>query len=133
MRPDSGAADDVLGNPDLVRAILVHADLNPFDFVAVAHVGKAWRAACRADASLLLAAARRPDFLTKRTLMGLFALHWHEAARFPHGKRARRNGGWLYMYGASAIEAALPTVGGFEGWRRRIDKRAREHPSRAPR
>ena len=114
----------VLENADLVAAILVHAELDPFTFVAMGRVAKAWHAACRLDAALLIAAARRPEFLTKRTLMGLFALHWHEADKLPRGKRARRNGGWMYMYSAPAIERALPILGGLDGWRRRIAARA---------
>lgn len=114
----------VLENADLVAAILGHAELGPFAFVAMGRVAKAWHAACRLDATLLLAAAQRPDFLTKHTLRGLFALHWHEADKLPRGKRARRNGGWLYMYSAPAIERALPIVGGLDGWRRRIAARA---------
>ena len=60
----------VFENTDLVAIVLQHADLEPAAFVTVARVTKAWHAACCADESLLLAAARRPDFLTKRTLMG---------------------------------------------------------------
>ena len=90
----------------------------------MARVAKAWHAACCADESLLLAAARRPDFLTKRTLMGLFALHWREADNLPRGKRARRNGGFLHMYTDAAIDRALPIVGGLDGWRLRIAQRA---------
>ena len=120
----AAAASIVLHNPDLVAIILRHAELGPTDFVAVARVAQAWREACRTEPSLLLGAARRPAFLTKRTLTGLFALHWHEADKLPRGKRARRDGGFLYMYGPAAIDRALPTVGGLEGWLARIAKRA---------
>jgi hypothetical protein len=77
-----------------------------------------------ADDTLLLAAARKPDFLTKRTLIGLFALHWHEADKLPRSKKSRRNGGFLYMYGPAAIDGALTTIGGFHGWRTHIARRA---------
>ena len=87
-------------------------------------VAKAWHQACQAEPKLLLAAARRPNFLTKRTLSGLFALHWHEADRLPRGKKARTNGGIMYMYGPAAVDGALCTVGGFQGWRCRIATRA---------
>lgn len=123
-QPAQAAVAAVLGNADLVAVTLGHAELDPFTFVATGRVAKAWHAACRTDAALLLGAARRPDFLTKRTLVGLFALHWHEADKLPRGKRARRNGGFLYMYSAPAIDRALSIVGGLDGWRRRIAARA---------
>ena len=118
------AAATVLDNVDLVATILAHAELGPTAFVAIGRVAKAWHDARRADATLLLTAARRPEFLTKRTLMGLFALHWHEADKLPRSKRPRRNGGFLYMYSTPAIDGALTVVGGFDGWKQRIAKRA---------
>ena len=90
-RSTSAAAAAVFENQDLVACILAHANLDPFEFVAATRVSKAWHAACHADDTLMLAAARKPDFLTKRTLMGLFALHWHEADKLPRGMRARRH------------------------------------------
>lgn len=121
---NANTASAVLENPDLVAAILAHVKLCPSEFVAIGRVAKVWRDACRADARMLLAAARTPEFLTKRTLMGLFGLHWHEADKLPRGKRPRRNGGFLYMYNAASIDCALPLVGGFEGWKQRLAKRA---------
>ena len=123
-RSTSAAAAAVFEDQDLVACILAHANLDPFEFVAATRVSKAWHAACHADDTLMLAAARKPDFLTKRTLMGLFGLHWHEADKLPRGMRARRNGGWLWMYRSAAIEQAMPIVGGVEGWCLRIAKRA---------
>ena len=119
------AAMAVFENPDLVAIILSHAQLEPFAFAAIGRVAKAWHAARHADEALVLAAARRPDFLTKRTIMGLFALHWHEADKLPRGMRARRNGGWMYMYGPAAIHQAFAIVGGMPGWQRRIAERAK--------
>jgi hypothetical protein len=123
--PPLPAVAAVLENPDLVAVVLAHAELGPREFVSVGRVGKAWHAARQVDDSLLLAAARKPDFITKATLMGLFALHWHEADKLPRGMNARRNGGWLYMYSGRAIDQAISVVGGVEGWRRRIAERAR--------
>jgi len=123
--PPLPAVAAVLENPDLVAAVLAHAELGPCEFVSVGRVGKAWHAARQVDDSLLLAAARKPDFLTKRMLAGLFALHWHEADKLPRGMRARRSGSWLYMYSTVAIDQAMAIVGGVEGWRRRIAERAR--------
>ena len=122
--PPLPAVAAVLENPDLVAVVLAHAELGPSEFVALGRVAKAWHAAKQVDDSLLLAAARKPDFLTKRVLMGLFALHWHEAGRLPRGMRARRNGGWLYMYSTAAIDQTMAIVGGVDGWRRRIAERA---------
>ena len=121
----SAAAASVLHNSDLVASILLLAELGPTEFVAVSRVAKAWHEACRSEPALLLAAARRHDFLTKRTLMGLLALHWHEPDKLPRGWRARRNGGFLYMYGHAAVDLALSSVGGFESWKCRIDCKAR--------
>ena len=120
----STAAAAVFENQDLLACILGHAKLDPFEFVAAGRVAKAWHDACMADDTLLLAAARKPDFLTKRTLIGLFALHWHEADKLPRSKKNRRNGGFLYMYGPAAIDGALTTIGGFHGWRTHIARRA---------
>jgi hypothetical protein len=118
------AASSVLHNPDLVAIILQHAELGPSDFVAVARVAKAWHEACRTVPRLLLGAAHRPAFLTKHTLMGLFVLDWREADALPRGQKARRQGGFLYKYDAAAIDRALPTIGGFQAWQRRIARRA---------
>ena len=120
----STAAAAVFENQDLLACILGHAKLDPFEFVAAGRVAKAWHDACMVDDTLLLAAARKPDFLTKRTLIGLFGLHWHEADRLPRGMQARRNGGYLWMYSNAAISSVMPIVGGVEGWRLRIAKRA---------
>lgn len=119
----STAAAAVFENQDLLACILGHAKLDPFEFVAAGRVAKAWHDACMVDDTLLLAAARKPDFLTKRTLIGLFGLHWHEADRLPRGMQARRNGGYLWMYSNAAISSVMPIVGGVEGWRLRIAKR----------
>ena len=118
------AASSVLHTADLVAVILQYAELGPSDFVAVARVAKAWHEACRTVPTLLLDAAHRPAFLTKHTLMGLFVLDWREADALPRGEKLRRHGGFLYTYGAAAIDRALPTVGGFQAWRRRIARRA---------
>ena len=124
-------ASVIFDNPDIVGVILRHAELGPAAFVAAARVSKAWYAACHADTDLLLAAARRYRYLTKRTMMDLFALSWREADKLPRGKSPRRNGGFLYMYCTAAIDRALLMVGGLEGWKQRLAKRAeREKASR---
>ena len=74
------ACEQVLCNADLVRAILeVHADIDPWTFVMCGRVARAWREACRADATLLLKAARAHSFLTKGVLCGLSGLSPVEA------------------------------------------------------
>ena len=110
---------------DLVATILLFADADPIAFVGLTRVSKVWRAACCSDERLLLAAARKPDFLTKHTFAGLFALTMAEADAFPRGMRARRQGGVMFMYREAAIAAVLPAIGGIDGWRRRLSKRAR--------
>ena len=118
------AQSAVLEDEDLLSIILAHVDLTPERFVALARVGKVWRAALLLDAALLLAAARRPRYLTKTTLCGLFALSPREADAFPRRAAPRAKGGIMFMYTGSAIDAALPTVGGIDGWRRRLARRA---------
>ena len=119
----------VLCNSDLVACILAHADLDPSAFTAAGRVSTVWRAACRADTTLLLAAARRPTFLTKRTFTGLFALTPMEADAFPRGKRARLPSGIMYMYRDAAINGVFPAIGGLDGWKRRLTNRSlTEHP-----
>lgn len=88
------AQSAVLEDEDLLSVILAHAELTPERFVALARVGKAWRAALHADAVLLLAAARRPRFLTKSVFCGLFALSPGEADAFPRGAAPRAKGGF---------------------------------------
>ena len=117
----------VLCNSDLVACILAHADLDPGAFVTAGRVNTVWRAACRADTTLLLAAARRPDFLTKRVFSGLFALTQAEADAFPRGMRVRRQSGFMYMYRDAAIDAVLSTTGNLCGWKRRLAERTRLH------
>lgn len=118
------AQSAVLEDADLLSIILAHADLTPERFVALARVGKAWRAALHSDAALLLAAARWPRFLTKTTFCGLFALSPREADEFDRGVAPRAKGGSMFMYTSSAIDAALPSIGGIDGWRRRLARRA---------
>lgn len=118
------AQSAVLENEDLLGVILAHADLTPERFVALVRVGKAWRAALHADAALLLAAARQPRFLTKTTFCGLFALSPREADAFPRRAAPRAKGGIMFMYTGSATDAALPSVGGIDGWRRHLARRA---------
>ena len=120
---EEAAMHAVLRNSDLVACILAHADLDPSAFVAAGRVNTVWRTACRADTTLLLAAARRPTFLTKRAFAGLFALTPAEADAFPRGKRARLQSGYMYMYRDAAIDAGLPVIGGLTGWKRRIADR----------
>ena len=129
----------VLGNSDLVAHILAHAGLDPSALVAAGQVNTTWRAACRADTTLLLAAARQPAYLTKRSFAGLFALTQSEADNFPRGMRARRPSGFMYMYRDTAISAVLSTIGGLDGWKCRLATRARltsdeaEHTRKRPR
>ena len=119
----------VLEDEDLLGIILAHADHTPERFVALASVGKAWHAALHSDAALLLAAARQPCFLTKTTFCGLFALDPREADAFPRRAASRAKGGIMFMYTHDAIDAALPSVGGIDGWRRRLAHRAARQSS----
>jgi hypothetical protein len=115
----------VMNNPDLVCAILCRANLSPEEFVSVGLVCKSWREACRQDESLIVAVAKTPVFLTKGTFMGLFALSPAEADQTPREVRPWR-GGVMFMYRAAAVDAALPSIGGLDGRKRRLADRARK-------
>ena len=125
----SAASERVLNNPDLVGAILGHAEVDPWSFVAYGCVSKVWRGACRADTTLLLGAARTPKFLTKGVLCGLFGLSPWEADTLPRGMRAHRTG-LMYMYSGPAIDAALLMIGGMSEWERRLAVRASQAVTR---
>lgn len=120
------ACSEVLSNEDLVALILRHARLNPHQFVYAGRVCTTWRAACRADASLLLAAARSRPFLTKGLLVGLFGLSSAEANALPRITCDRRLGGVMHMYDERAIVRALAVVGDLDGWKQRLARRALE-------
>ena len=121
---EKSAQTVVLEDADLIVCILQHASLTPEAFVAVSRVSMVWRAAVRADASLLLSAALSPRFLTKSTFCGLFALSPREADAYPHRVVTRRTGGSMFMYTEDAISSVLPSNGGLEGWKQRLKKRA---------
>ena len=110
-------------NADLVAAILAHVDLDPWTFVMCGRVARAWRQACRSHISLLSKAARGWPFLTKGVFCGLLGLTSAEADVVPRGMRAHKTG-LMYMYGNSAIDAALDIVGGLGGWEARLAMRA---------
>ena len=117
----------VFENEDLLGLILQHAELAPREFVWVSRVNKTWHAACFRDGELALQAARRAHCLTKRALMGLLALHSHEADRLPRATLARRGGGVMYAYPAVVVDQAWEgMVGGVDEWRSRLSKRACE-------
>ena len=117
----------VFENEDLLGLILQHAELAPREFVWVSRVNKTWHAACFRDGELALQAARRAHCLTKRALMGLLALHSHEADRLPRATLARRGGGVMYAYPAVVVDQAwYGMVGGVDTWRSRLAKRACE-------
>ena len=83
----------MLGNGDLLALVLSLAQLLPHSFVAASRVSKGWRAACCGDEQLLLRSARARAYLTKRDLVGLFALSSAEADRLPRRACSRRDGG----------------------------------------
>ena len=122
------ACEKVMGDVDLVGLVLSHADLSPRAFVGAGRVSRSWREACRGGSELLMAVARRPGYLTKTVFAGLFGLSREESDAFPHDEVARFPG-HMCMYTAIAIESALPWVGGMDGWRVRLKKRAKEQAS----
>lgn len=121
------ARNRVLENVDLVAHVLLYAELTPESFVGVGRISKAWRAACRINASLLLKASRARPFLTKRVFCGLFGLSPAEADAYPHGKRAHKTG-LMYMFSDSAIGVVIEKIGGMDGWEHRLAARAVKEP-----
>jgi hypothetical protein len=122
---EPGSSDTVFGCTDLVTKILELARLSPVEFVWCGRVCRMWRAVCHTDDHLLFGVALGQDFLTKRALMGMFALSPAEADKLPRGVCARVPTGFMYMYSEAAVRAALPLVGGLAGWRRRVEGRGR--------
>jgi hypothetical protein len=126
-RAPAAAMMTVFENEDLLGLILQHAELAPREFVWVSRVNRVWHAACFRDGELALQAARRAHCLTKRALMGLLALHSHEADRLPRATLARRGGGVMYAYPVIVVDQAWDdVVGGVDAWRSRLSKRACE-------
>jgi len=117
------ANESVLGDADLVAAILAQADIDPWTFVMCGRVARAWRAACRSDASLVLKAARGRPFLTKGVFCGLFGLSFAEADTFPRDIRAHKMG-LMYMYSGPAVDAVMGAIGGLSGWETRLAAQA---------
>jgi len=113
----------VLANADLLGAILAQIDFDPWTFVMCGRVGKLWRDMCRADATLLLKAARSRGFLTKGVFCGLFGLTPMEADAYPHGLRAHKTG-LMHMYSGQAIGVVMGKIGGMQGWEARLAARA---------
>ena len=113
----------VLYNEDLISIILEHANLTPIEFVHAARVCKLWQHICWCDATLLLQAAHARSFMTKRVLMGLFALSPWEADSIPRVVRPRVGGGFMYQYKPSVATEALYVAGGMAGLRARLRRR----------
>ena len=114
----------VLGNEDLLALILAHTELLPAWYVAVSGVNKTWYAVCRRDERLLIKCAKARPYLTKRYLVGLFALTSREANRLPRETCIRRDGGVMYKYEMTVVDGLLVMLGGMEGWRSRLERRA---------
>ena len=108
---------------DLLGVILRQACLSPSSFVNAGRVCKRWREACLGDEALLLQAAKSSPYLTKGTLMGLFGLTSVEANRLPHVTQSRR-GGVVYRFSPPIADEALRIVGGRDGVRKRLVRRA---------
>ena len=119
----------VFANEDLVHLILQQAELRPSTFVAVSRVCKGWRAACMRDDSLLMKVVTESAFLTKTVLMGIFALSSAEADKLPRTVCQSRFGGVMYKYPCSVTVDALEMVGGVDGMKLRLKKRALEQAS----
>ena len=117
------AYDAVMSDADLVALILSMSALSPGAFVAFQRVCRVWRHACQTHEGLLLGAALGRPFMTKSDFMGLFALESWEADTYPHGKRARYPSGFMFMYGRDAALSVLGSIGGMQGWRRRLEQR----------
>ena len=117
-------SEHVLGNEDLLALVLAHAELLPASYVAMSRVSRTWRAVCRRDEGLLIKCAKARPYLTKRDLVGLFALTSREANLLPRETYMRRDGGVMYKYEMTVVDGLLVMLGGMEGWRLRLERRA---------
>ena len=116
-----GAIDHVLGNDDLLLLIFEVGNMSPVDLVATERVCRQWRRVYH-DSSEALVKAATPPVVTKRVLMGLYALSSDEAASMPHTTVPRRGGGFMHLY-PCVKEAAWARVGGTRGWQARLECR----------
>ena len=127
---EGGVMGDVFGNEDLLEFVLKHAALSPKTFVAATRVSSVWRSICIRDGSFILETAKRADFLTKQSLMGLLVINSKEADQLPREVRARRGGGVLYVYHPSVVDNVWSdVVGGIDGWSARLSERACDQKS----
>ena len=129
-RPRCSAMAAVLDNGDLLALVLEHARLGPRELVMASRVSRLWHETCYCDVTLAVGAALAARRLTKRALMGLFALEWREADALPRAKCPRLHGGSMYLYDATVAVAGWSTcVGDSETWRTRLAQRARDQRS----
>ena len=68
---------------DTLQQILAASISTPSSFASACRVNKAWRRVCTRDDSLLLKCATSRPYITKRDLVGLFALSNNEAESLP--------------------------------------------------
>ena len=121
--------DQVMCSVDLVAIVLSHAEVCPRQFARWRRVSRVWREACGVDETLLMRAARSPQYLTKGTFMGLFGLTSAEAGAFERDVCTNRYG-LMFKYTAPAIDAVLPAIGGFTWWAARLARQAEWHEYR---
>ena len=108
---------------DTLQQILSASISTPSSFASACRVNKAWRRVCTRDDSLLLKCATSRPYITKRDLVGLFALSNNEAESLPR-EISIRTGRLVYKYNPSVAKDALAVVGGVPKWRRRLERRA---------
>lgn len=115
-RRSTGAVVAVLGrNEDLIALILTQARLSPTALVIASRVSKSWHAVCTRDDELLLRCVNEAPYLTKRVVVGLFALTSREADRLPRTTCTRRDGGLMYKYDPSQGGAGIGSGGWYGG------------------
>ena len=117
---DCEAVQLVLGNVDLVHAILEHVRMHRVDvFVQMGRISKTFRSATRLDNSILMTAALSQPFLNKGTLCGLFGLLYAEADTLPRQVRTFPRGGREYMYTREGVTRAWELVGSMDEFAKR--------------
>ena len=109
-------------------ATLVLGCLDTASMIALSRTSRRVRAAQRTAISnspqLLVAAALNANALTKRELMGWFALQSAEADMLPRTKHKRLAGGYYFLYRQPAFESVLGSyLGNAKDWEERLQLR----------
>ena len=117
------ATNLVLSNEDLLLKIFELVRPTPSELVTLGRVCRQWRHVHHANARLLVTVAT-PEKMTRTVLRGLYALSSAEARILPYEMRARKAGGYMYLYSRSVADEAWAIIGDVPNWSARLAQRA---------